>query len=265
MTETTNGYPSGAPFAQGYMTVNGAPPAPYSLSWFYGDGDIVSTASDIARFDIALMSGKLVSPATFALMQSPTVDASSIAPGVRYGLGLLTVSSGVVTFVGHHGGIPGYAAENEMLPASGFAMVVLSNAFDFVTPLANNAVLSVVAPDTLPHVPTATPAVSAAAVPEDPAVTAKLRAFYAGLARGQIDRSTVAESIDSAMPESVMPQVQASLAPLGAIRDLTYLGKTPQSSATVYVYRATFSSGMTKTAIFVLEATTGKIAQLLFQ
>jgi D-alanyl-D-alanine carboxypeptidase len=47
-------------------------PAPRALeSWFWSAGDIVSTAGDIARWDIALQSGKIIDSADFALMTEP--------------------------------------------------------------------------------------------------------------------------------------------------------------------------------------------------
>ncbi|HZZ65916.1 MAG TPA: serine hydrolase domain-containing protein [Candidatus Baltobacteraceae bacterium] len=46
--------------------------APASLqSWTWSAGDIVSTAQDIARWDIALMGGRVITHADFALMTRP--------------------------------------------------------------------------------------------------------------------------------------------------------------------------------------------------
>ncbi len=265
MTSTTNGVPPGVAVARGYQSAGGPASTPFDSSWAYADGDIVSTAGDLARFDVALMSGKLVSPATFAQMRSPTVDASGIGPGVRYGLGIMTVTSGGVTFVGHHGGVPGFEAENEMLPERGFAVVVLSNAFDFPTALANRAVLSVLAPQIVARAVADARAAAAAAPPavEDPAISAKLRAFFAALQRGEIDRAAVTDEVNAALSDAALQQVKAQMASLGAIDTLTFVGRQAAGGMTAYRYRATFSSGKTLPITFALDAN-GKIASFVF-
>lgn len=68
MTATTVGdEPATAAIAHGYMDAAGTAAPAFSASWVYADGDVVSTASDVARFDVALMNGRLVKPSTFAL------------------------------------------------------------------------------------------------------------------------------------------------------------------------------------------------------
>jgi CubicO group peptidase (beta-lactamase class C family) len=267
MHATTNGDPADGDVSRGYESAAGKPAPPFVTSWVYGDGDIVSTASDLARFDIALMSGKLVTPATFALMQSASVDASSIAPGVRYGLGLMIVSSGGVTFVGHHGGMPGFEAENEMLPSSSFAMAVLSNAFDYPTPLANQAVLSIAAPAILARAAAAAKTAAAADAlpgPEDPAITMRLRAFFAALQLGEVDRAGATAEVNGALTADALAALKAQLGPLGSISSLTFVDRRNGGGVTRYRYRATFSSGKQLPITFALDAD-GKVAGFFFE
>jgi D-alanyl-D-alanine carboxypeptidase len=55
----------------------------------YACGGIVTTAPDLAQFDIALASGKLISPATFQLMCTPSLlaDGSKTTAGLGFFLG----------------------------------------------------------------------------------------------------------------------------------------------------------------------------------
>ncbi|HTD35612.1 MAG TPA: serine hydrolase, partial [Candidatus Elarobacter sp.] len=257
MRETTSGEPpAGAPFAVGYMDATGTPAIAYSPSWFYADGDIVSTASDLARFDIALMSGRLVSPATFAEMQSSAVAAPSLGPNVRYGLGVTLFPLGGVTLVEHHGGVPGFEAENFMLPESGFAAVVLGDAFDFPTSSISGPLMSALFPSLLPP-----PVASAAS--EDTAVTARLRAFLAQIASGHVDTSAMTPEMAAAMTPDATAQLAAAIAPLGELRSLTFRGQDTASGYRRHHYTAAFAGGQTLPLTIVLDAN-GKIAGFQF-
>ncbi len=252
MRDTTVGEPpAGVPLAHGYMDATGTPAPAYSPSWVYADGDIVSTASDLARFDVALMDGRLLKPATFAEMQSSAVDAPEFGARVRYGLGVSLLASGGVVFVGHHGGVPGFEAENELIPGERYAIVVLSDAFDFPTPVANVAVLE----QTLPSVLAQARAERSAApvATEDSAVTAMLRAFVTGVQAGTVDRSTLDGPMNAALTPAALDQLKAQFAPLGSLRSLAFREKQNVQVYVAYRYDATFSSGQTIPLTLVLD------------
>jgi CubicO group peptidase (beta-lactamase class C family) len=255
MTETTAGEaPARAPVARGYLDATGTAPQPFSPSWFYADGDIVSTASDLARFDIALMDGRLVKPATFAEMQSSAVAAPDLGKSVRYGLGLTMVPSGGETFVGHHGGVPGFEAENEMLPAQRYAIVVLSDAFDFHTSRANTAVVRETLPALFARLPTPAPPAA-----EDPAVTAKLRKFVADVQHDTIDRASLTDEMKAALTPAAASAVAGQFAAFGALQTLTFRSSEQVLSLTSYHYTATFAGGQTMPLTIALDKD-GKIA-----
>ncbi len=257
MTETTFGeLPSGVPVASGYMDATGTLPPPYSPSWFYADGDIVSTASDLARFDVALMDGHLVKSATFAAMQSNAVDALVYGPGVRYGLGLTLISSAGHTLVGHHGGVPGFEAENEMVPAHRYAIVVLSDAFDFLTARAKKAIVGQTFPALVPPSVTTTPGPGAT---EDPAVAPKLRTFIAALQTGTVDRATLTDSLNAAYTPEVLTLIKAQFAPFGELQTLTLRDTVLTEGYHVYHYTAVFSSGRSLLLNFALDEKDAKI------
>ncbi|WP_406202589.1 serine hydrolase domain-containing protein [Kitasatospora sp. NBC_01560] len=77
-------------------------------SWGWAAGAVVSTSSDLNSFYAALLGGRLLPAAQLAEMRT-TVPADEVAPGVRYGLGLMSrpLSCGGV-YWGHGGTIPGY-------------------------------------------------------------------------------------------------------------------------------------------------------------
>ncbi|MFJ6384915.1 serine hydrolase domain-containing protein [Kitasatospora sp. NPDC092039] len=77
-------------------------------SWGWAAGAVVSTNTDLNAFYTALLGGRLLPAAQLAEMRT-TVPADEVAPGTRYGLGLMSqpLSCGGV-YWGHGGTIPGY-------------------------------------------------------------------------------------------------------------------------------------------------------------
>jgi CubicO group peptidase (beta-lactamase class C family) len=270
MTATTFGEaPPGTPFARGYMDAAGTAPPAYSPTWFYADGDIVSTASDLARFDAALMDGRLVKPATFAAMQANGVPTPpSFGKGTRYGLGLTLIPLAGETLVEHHGGVPGFAAETQMLPRKRYAIVVLSNAYDFVTARADNAVLQETLPDVYAQALKAAlagAAVTTAApgIPDDPVASAALRTFVAGIQRGTVDPATLNDAMKAALTPQSVSAVGAQLAPLGSLQSLTLRRKEQAEGLTSFHYAAAFAGGQTLALTIALDKD-GKIAGFFF-
>jgi D-alanyl-D-alanine carboxypeptidase len=84
-----------------------------------------STVEDLARFAHALLSHKLLSPATTKLLITGKVKAG---PGARYAYGFEdardTHGNG---WVGHGGGAPGMNGDLKIYPKSGYVVAVLTN------------------------------------------------------------------------------------------------------------------------------------------
>ena len=81
-------------------------------SWLSAAGAIVSTAGDWARFDQALMSGRLIPEAELDEMRVVIPEDGSDGPGRSYGLGLEEVQTPCGTVWGHDGDLPGYLSDN---------------------------------------------------------------------------------------------------------------------------------------------------------
>ncbi|GAA1937268.1 serine hydrolase domain-containing protein [Kitasatospora viridis] len=69
-------------------------------------GELISTTDDLARFNAALLGGRLLAPAQLAEMT--TTVAADVDPPTRYGLGLMRISLPCGDFWGHPGGIYNY-------------------------------------------------------------------------------------------------------------------------------------------------------------
>ncbi|MEO3793801.1 serine hydrolase domain-containing protein [Nonomuraea sp. B10E15] len=76
-------------------------------SWGGAAGQLIATPSDLNRFWLALMNGKLLKPAQLKAMKK-TVKAPGMPAGWEYGLGLMKMPVSCGTAWGHGGDIDGY-------------------------------------------------------------------------------------------------------------------------------------------------------------
>jgi CubicO group peptidase (beta-lactamase class C family) len=264
MRETTfaESRASDAGTAVGYMDAHAAPIAPYDASWMYADGDIVSTPSDVARFDIALMNGTLLAPSRFAEMRTAPIATGE--DGVLYGLGQSLFPLGDLTFVGHHGGLPGFEADNEMLPQQRFAVVVCGNAFNFSTAGVNGPLLATLFPVTAAQAVKARAAALLVPGPgEDAAITDRFRTFFIALQKGRVDRTTVTAQMNAALGAEQLSTVAGQLSALGTLQKLIFRSKDEHPAGTVFHYTGVFDT-QTTPLTFSLDAS-GKIAGVFLQ
>jgi CubicO group peptidase (beta-lactamase class C family) len=245
MHDTTAGaLATGPGNAIGYMDADGTPAPPYDPSWLFADGDIVSTPSDIARFDIALMNGKLLSSASFAQMRAAPIATDEEA--VKYGLGVTLFPLADLSFVGHHGGLPGFEADNEMLPGQRFAVVVFGNAFSFSTAGLNGPLLATIFPASSARaVAERKAAMLVPGAGEDPAITARFFAFFSALQKGRVDRAGVTDEMNAQLTAERLPDLAQQLAPLGTLQNLIFHSKVDQGPGIVFHYTGVFSEQTT--------------------
>jgi CubicO group peptidase (beta-lactamase class C family) len=91
-------------------------------------GGLVSTAEDLVRFGMALMSGKLLKRATLEQMWTPTgVPVLGSGQPSNYGLGFEIVTVDGQKVVSHAGGQQGTTTELVMVPGKSFAVATMAN------------------------------------------------------------------------------------------------------------------------------------------
>jgi CubicO group peptidase (beta-lactamase class C family) len=86
------------------------------------EGGVISTASDLSRFNQSLVDGELLSPATFQQMKTDSY------PGSNYGLGLevATLPDGTEV-LGHTGNGLGWSSRTFDFPQQGITLSVMTN------------------------------------------------------------------------------------------------------------------------------------------
>ena len=107
--------------AAGYVkTPSGLENAPYiDMSWPYSAGALYSTVEDLARWDKALVEGKMVAAESHKAMFTPGKS--------DYGYGWFIRDRDGHKEIGHGGGIHGFSTAIKRYPDDGVCVVVLSN------------------------------------------------------------------------------------------------------------------------------------------
>lgn len=114
--------------AQGYTLRPGAPfinAEPLSMTQPYAAGSLCSTVTDLVAWSLALSSGKVVSPASYALMTTP--GTLNDGKPITYGFGLGTGALRGHRQVSHNGGINGFVSEVHHYVDDSVVTVVLTN------------------------------------------------------------------------------------------------------------------------------------------
>ena len=100
------------------------PAAEASTDLALGGGGICSSAGDLARWNVALHGGRVLSPASYAAMTTPR--GAAVNEGYGFGIRSRRTPWGT-TLLGHDGGTLGFLAETWWLPAESLSVAVLQN------------------------------------------------------------------------------------------------------------------------------------------
>ena len=92
----------------------------------FGEGGVISSVADLARFSEALHNGELLTPNAFNLMQQESLSMDE-EDGDRYGLGLELRSTPGGPLLGHSGGFPGAGSFMYFLPEQQLTIVTIEN------------------------------------------------------------------------------------------------------------------------------------------
>jgi D-alanyl-D-alanine carboxypeptidase len=98
---------------------------PEADAWNHAAGGLYASASDLARWDLALMSGKVLKEESYRLMTT----ARHLSDGriKNYGCGQRILNVDGETVLRHTGSVSGFLAYNAMIPGTRSAVVLLTN------------------------------------------------------------------------------------------------------------------------------------------
>ena len=118
MKGKTRGYTS---FALGPLE----PAEPEASGWLHAAGGMWASAPDLARWDLALMEGRILKPESFRLMTTPRTLKNGQTTG--YGCGLNVRQIDGETVLTHGGAVSGFLSFNALVPRTRSAVIILTN------------------------------------------------------------------------------------------------------------------------------------------
>ncbi len=211
----------------------------YDSSIYDGAGGLQSTVDDLAKWDAAVASGKVLPLSVMAQMWTPpTLPGGALT---KYGMGWSSQTINRHPMIWHNGELPGCTGFLAHFPNDHLTVVILSNMNSVDGSDDGPPFLSLGLGVAAQYVPALAPAKEAAGIPDtDPKTAALLRIAAAQIAAGgSLDLSLVAPAVQAGLTPAVLKPLHDLLAPLGPITALTLLRRGPDGSA---VYRARYKA-----------------------
>ncbi len=198
---------------RGYMRNALGPLRPAVLEspgWYFGDGNLAMPVADLLRWDISLIDGSVLHPASYQAMETEVKLKNG--DGTHYGLGVEVGRMNGHRIVEHSGEVGGFVAENMVFPDDKVAIAVLTNeeASSAASSIARAIIPLVLAP----------PAKASVADAGKAAAEAQAKTILSGLQAGKIDRALFTDNCNFYFSAQTIGDFASSLAPLGAIQSL---------------------------------------------
>jgi len=234
---------------QGYEVAAFGPPRPArpeGANWVWAAGNLAMTATDLARWDIALMHDTILRSTSRKVMT--TENLLTGGTGTNYGLGLFVRMTPDARLRWDHGGeVAGFRSQNTIFPNDDTAIVVLTNGGGSTSDKVTSEI------EALLFAPVAD---SAAAIASD-----KIRALFVQLQAGRPDRSILSDDLSEHFSEQVVADFAASLKPLGELQSIVETRSDRRGGLVYRFFRITTPGGTVRIPAYFTPD--GKVAQFI--
>jgi D-alanyl-D-alanine carboxypeptidase len=175
------------------------PSPPEGSGWAYAAGELAMTAHDLALWDISLMNGTVLKPASMTALTTEVKLKNGAGTG--YALGLAVSNNDGHRKWAHTGGMSGFLSSNFTRPDEHLAVTVLTNgetrAYARISRMIEDLLVA------KPEDPQAAPAL------------ALVRKVFHDLQQGRLDRADLTADLNSYFTPQAVADFEASLKPLG--------------------------------------------------
>lgn len=178
--------------------------------WMWAMGQLAMSASDLAKWDISLMEGSLLTPASLKALSTATVLSDGTVSGYALGLAVSQMANGHRRW-SHTGGASGFPSANATYPDDLMSITVLTNGDSD----AHRTIHAEI--EKLLFAGVADPAAASS--------LARARELFVGLQKGQIDRSTMTADLGGYFDARALGDFASSLAPLGDVVSISQASK----------------------------------------
>ncbi len=240
--------PSDRRLASGYATFALSDPelvGAEGQGWLGGAGGIYATPGDLAKWNLALMGGKLLKPETYALMT--TARKLNDGKFADYGCGLSVKLQGGRQVLAHNGAVSGFNTYSAMVPAKRAAVIVMVNIEGGLGSIPGQ-LFSLLLKETS-NVPTVKAAPAAETV----------KAVFAEMQQGKINRAKLAEEFNLYLNDARLAGAGRRLKSYGPPTKADVLSSNERGGMEVTTTRLTFKSGNLK--VLMYRTPEGKIEQ----
>jgi CubicO group peptidase (beta-lactamase class C family) len=231
---------SGKQFARGYINFALSDPeytAPESKGWISAAGAMYSTPSDMEKWDLALMGGKVLKPESYDLMTKPrTLKDGRLSD---YGCGIGTRMQNGRPILTHGGAVSGFTCSSMMVPSTKSALIVMCNQDSGLGNLPGQ-LFALLLKEAVPNVPK---------IKGDPAA-ATARKVFAKLQKGQVDRKEFGEEFNIFLTDEKVAGAAKRLQKFGPVKDAEVLSSNERGGMEVTTTRLTFEKGALKILMY---------------
>jgi len=243
--------------ARGHTSFALGPPqlaTPEAEGWIDAAGGMYATASDLARWDLALVNGQVLKPESYRLMTTPRQLANGKI--VDYGCGLRVMRRDGEQILSHNGAVSGFLAYNSVMPRARSGVAVLANSEHLSPSSLHATILGLLLKDLADREGPSVPKVAGQA-PKAAALE-----FFHQMQSGAIDRAKLGEQFNWLLNEERIRSAAIRLKPLGEPEKVEALSVAERGGREVASIRLTFKT--ITLAGLLYRSPDGKIQQMLF-
>jgi D-alanyl-D-alanine carboxypeptidase len=244
----TKGYTS---FALGPLE----PAEPEASGWLHAAGGLWASAPDLARWDLALMEGRVLKPASYRLMTTPRALKKGETTG--YGCGLNVRRMDGETVLIHGGAVSGFLSVNALVPRTRSAVILLTNTEHLPADALHSTILRLLLEDEKKQGTPNVPKVKGPS-PEDAAL-----AFFHEMQSGKVDRDKLGEEFGLFVTDERVRSAAPRLKALGEPEKVEVLSVSERGGMEVASIRLIFKKAELGGLLY--RTPDGKIQQLLFR
>lgn len=234
--------------AWGYTTFALSSPEavePEAGGWIGAAGGIYSTPSDLAKWNLALIDGKLLKPQSYALMTTPRRLSSGRL--TDYGCGLLVRTQSGRQVLSHSGAVSGYNASSAFIPSTRSCVILLCNVDGGLGPLPGQ-LLSLLLKD-----------ISAVPQVTGPPAVEMVKTLFGQLQKGRVNRLLFGADFNEYLTDARVVGAARRLKRYGAPKSVEMMNTNERGGMEVTVTRLSFKSGTLRSLMYRMP--NGKVEQ----
>jgi CubicO group peptidase (beta-lactamase class C family) len=230
------------------------PAKPEADGWIAAAGGLWASASDLLRWDWALVEGKVLKPESYKSMTTPrkltTGKISDYACGLAIG-----VMNGE-TVIRHTGGVSGFVSGNAFIPRAKSGIVILSNAEHVSATKLRGDLFQLLLKDIQDR---DTPAIPSIKGPKPKDVVVE---FLKQMTKGEVDRGQLGEEFSHYLTDERVKAGGGRLKALGDPQKVEVESTHERGGMEVASVKLTFKTAKVRASLY--RTPDGKIQQLLF-